>query len=159
MKYSCWAVLILLFFMNNTKASSQKIDYRDIRDKNMSLTCGPGIDSSDVYGSMRRLEALDTNLIEKNIHMYYEDLGTCYWMAQGKPGADYLQKSVEANQHALYHKPRSTKAMWNIAFSYAKQNDCGKAKHYLSLYEKHTPKKYLNEDHDKEVAQILAGCE
>ena len=149
---------IITAFIISQNSIGQKIDYRDIRDKTMSLTCGPGIDSSDVFGSMRRLEALDTNQIGKNIYMYYEDLGICYWMASTKPGTDYLQKAVKANRSALHHKPKSTRAMWDIAFGYAMLNDCTQAKYYLGLYEKHTPKKYLDESHDQQVAQMLKKC-
>ncbi len=159
LKISKTILLLISILWMSIELYSQKIDYRDIRDNNMSLTCGPRIDSSDVYGSLRRLEALDTNQIGKNIHMYYEDLGICYWMASSKPGTNYLQKAVDANRKALYHKPKSTRAMWDLAFGYARLNDCTKAKLYLGLYEKHTPKKYLGESHDKEVAQLLVSCE
>ncbi|MEO5906088.1 MAG: hypothetical protein ABIQ11_05145 [Saprospiraceae bacterium] len=66
---------------------------------------------------------------------------------------------MDANKKAHHHKPRSTTAMWHLAFSYARLQDCEQAKRYLDLYEKHTPKKYLNDEYDTQVKLMLASCE
>ncbi len=143
----------LVFLLNS--AYGQKIDYRHIRDSVMALTCG-AVDSSTVYGSFRNLMALDTNTIGKNIHQYYEDLGICYWMMSGGKNEKYLYQSIKANQSAIYHKPRSTKALWNLSFAYFQIGDCDNGKRYLTLYNKYTRKKYS--DTEMEVS-LLARCE
>src|SRR5687768_7032545 len=110
-----WLSLLLVLTIHF--CFSQKMNYLDIRDSIKS--CGQATDSLSINETLKRLESLDATLLSKNIHVYYEDIAMCYWVkARGKNEA-YLRKGIAANLSALYHWPQSTKAMWNLAFSYA----------------------------------------
>jgi hypothetical protein len=100
------------------QGSGQHTDYAKLRPTVMVMSCG-AVDSGIVNTSIRNLLALDTSAIMKNMHMYYEDLGQCYWkMSGGEDGPHYLQLSINATSKALYHDPKSSKALWNLAFAH-----------------------------------------
>lgn len=129
--------------------SAQPTDYAKLRPTVLIMACGVQ-DSSIVNTSIRNLLALDTNGIKKNMHMYYEDLGQCYWKKSGgKDGPHYLQLSIEATSKALYHQPESSKALWNLAFAYTMNGNCDMGKSYIEKYKLVTKKKYVDEEQIK----------
>jgi hypothetical protein len=139
---------LLLGILSNValRAVAQQTDYANLRPTVLVTVCGPQ-DSSIVNTSIRNLLALDTSRINKNMHMYYEDLGQCYWKKSGgEDGQHYIQMSIEATSKALYHQPESSKALWNLAFAYTMNNDCDKGKMYIERYKLATKKKYWDEE-------------
>jgi len=121
----------------------------------MVMSCG-AVDSGIVNTSIRNLLALDTSGIMKNMHMYYEDLGQCYWkMSGGEDGPHYLQLSINATSKALYHDPKSSKALWNLAFAHTLMGDCDKGRSYIEQYKFATRKKYWDED---QIRLLLERC-
>src|SRR5687768_16983881 len=139
-------LLISLFIANFYPGVSQGIDYLNLRDSLLVQACGPN-DSAVVYNAIRNLEALDTTQITINLHMYYEDLALRYWLLSADK--QYGLMSLEANRKALYHKPESHKALYNLAFQYFHGNDCEKGRYYLMLYKKYVPKKYWDKKQEK----------
>ena|GEM_PF-1413805 len=148
--------IFLLFF--SYCVHGQKVDYLDIRDELIVLSCSGPIDSADVFNSIRNLETLDTTAIRKNIHVYYEDLGVKYWLASLGQNRIFLEKSISANQSALYHKPKDAKALWSLAFAYGLLKDCEMARHYFKLYRDYLPHRLWGEEDEKGVSQVLALC-
>ncbi len=133
-------------FILCNQASSQKTDYANLRPTVLVQACGTQ-DSSVVNTSIRNLLALDTSGIKKNMHMYYEDLGQYYWKKSGgEDGQYYLQLSIEASSKALYHDPKSSKALWNLAFAHTMMSNCEKGRIYIQQYKLATKKKYWDED-------------
>ncbi len=126
--------------------SAQSTDYAKLRSTVLVTVCGPQ-DSSIVNRSIRNLLALDTSGIKKNMHMYYEDLGQCYWKKTGgEDGQHYLQMSIETTRKALFHDPQSSKALWNLAFAHTMNGDCDMGRSYIEKYKLATKKKYWEED-------------
>ncbi len=149
-------VTVILLHLFASIGHSQKVDYADIRDSVRTIACGAP-DTADVNQSLRNLTSLDTTLIEKNIHMYYEDLGMCYWMfTNGENGQIYIRLAIEANHKALYHKPKSTKALWNLSVAYFIMGDCLNGKLYMEKYKQYAKKKYWDEEQEK---GLLERCE
>lgn len=129
--------------------SAQQTDYAKIRPTVLITACGAN-DSNMVNTSIHNLLALDTSGIKKNLHMYYEDLGQCYWKKSGgEDGQHYLQLSIEATSKALYHQPESSKALWNLALAHMINGNCDMAKNYIEQYMQATKKKYWQEDQIK----------
>lgn len=126
--------------------SAQQTDYAKLRPTVMVMTCG-ALDSGIVNTSLRNLLALDTSGIKKNMYMYYEDLGQCYWLKSGgEEGSYYLKLSIATTRKALYHSPESSKALWNLAFAHTMNGDCDMGRSCIEQYKLATKKKYWDED-------------
>ena len=149
--------LIASFLLGLFCVQGQQRDYMKLRDKLVTFTCGPAIDSSDVYSTIRRLEALDTTSIKKNMHEYYEDLANAYWLASNGNTA-FLQKAIRANHAALHHKENNTNSYWALGMAYYMAGDCSRMKHYLELYKKYLPKKFQSEEDDRQVNALISDC-
>ena len=147
-------IIAISFLLNFLIGFTQKVNYLDIRDSIYVGGCGQK-DSTEVYNSINRLENLDTNLIRRNIHVYYQDLAICYWLASRGNNEPLLIQSVKANLKAIHHKPKSPKTLWDLAFGYVFLNDCIRGKHYMELYKKQTPKKYWNKEQED---ILMAKC-
>ena len=141
-------MLILLQFIG-LLTFSQRVDYMKLRPSVMIFS-SKAIDANALDSSFQSLILLDTNKITKNLYVYYEDLGQCYWvLSQGKMGSAYLLKSIEMTLKALYHKPNATTALWNLSFAYRFNGDCQTAKYYMERYKQLTKKKYWYEDQER----------
>ena len=147
------SVFFLIIFLNSLFC--QKLDYRDIRYSLYLNPCGAP-DSLSVVKSIQNLETFDTIQIGKHMNEYYTDLAICYFLlSNGTDSEHYLSASNRANRSALYHKPDDTKALWNCAFGYFRQDDCVNGKYYLDLYKKHAKEKYWDKE---EMSNIEARC-
>jgi hypothetical protein len=150
-------LIISLFVWTNI--FSQKINYRHIRYSVYLLPCGAP-DSASVWASIHNLEALDTTKITKHINEYYTDLGICYWLVSGgKKGEKYRKLALKTDSGALYHNPKDTKALWNASIDYFSIGDCEKGKYYMTLYKKYTPKRFVDEQDEIEINNMIAKCE
>ena len=146
--------LVLILLLSVSMLSySQRVDYMTLRPSVMMYTCR-AIDSIALNTSLHNLVELDTNKIAKNLHIYYEDLGQCYWiLSQGQMGSFYINKAIEATLKALYHKPDATTALWNLSFAYTFNGDCTTGKYYMEKYRQHSKKKYWYEDQERMLFQ------
>lgn len=132
---------------------SQRVDYMSLRPSVMMYT-SRAIDSIALNTSLQYLVELDTNRITKNLYIYYEDLGQCYWiLSQGQKGSFYIIKSIEVTHKALYHKPDATTALWNLSFAYTFNGDCVAGKYYMEKYRHYSKKKYWYKDQERMLFQ------
>lgn len=146
---------ICLLHVMALSASSQLADYAKWRPSVMVMNCGV-VDTTTLNTSIRNLLALDTNLLTKNMNMYYEDLGLCYWVKSGgNVESEYLQLSIVTTQKALHHNPTSTKAFWSLAFGYTFAGNCERGKYYMEKYKQFTKKKYWDLEQEQ---QLFANC-
>ncbi len=130
----------------NQETNAQKIDYLDIQDSLTTLTCGKQ-DKDLVNRTALKLEAFDTNVLSKNIQQYYYDLGFAYYVQYGFTNdTNLLRKSIKTYEKALYHNPKYSAALWNIALGYYFLNNCPKSLYYLNRHKKATPKKRWMKD-------------
>ena len=114
----------------NQETNAQKIDYLDL-----------------VNRTALKLEAFDTNVLSKNIQQYYYDLGFAYYVQYGFTNdTNLLRKSIKTYEKALYHNPKYSAALWNIALGYYFLNNCPKSLYYLNRHKKATPKKRWMKD-------------
>lgn len=150
--------LFVVFLFLQLPSSGQQKNYLKVRDSLYSVTCGQ-VNSSDVFQSMRRLEAYDTLLIKRYMDQYYIDLGTIYWLASNGQDNNYLQKSIRSNHKALYHNPQNPTAYWNLAFAYSIIQDCGKVKSCLSSYKSNLSKKWWTDTDEQQEKVVLQNCD
>ena len=145
-------LLIQLIFISFSGSSfSQKIDYLDIRDSILIITCGEK-NSTTLTESIYNLESLDILRLSKNLHQYYQDLGIRYWLMSGSDkNSLYTDRALDSYQNALLHNPKSTNALYNLSFISLVKHDCDRGKYYLDQYKKHTRKKYLDPQLEKMV--------
>jgi len=149
------AILFCIFIAGHINVEAQESDYAKIRPSIIALTCGTK-DVSMIDTSITQLLALDTNTIEKNLSVYYEDLGQLYWLkAVRLPNDSNLVKSIAFTQKALYHNPKSTKAYWNLACAHIFNGDCEQGQQCLEKYNQYIKPKYRDEEEQK---QLLALC-
>ena len=147
--------MLILFHSVYLLSHSQQADYMILRPSVMVMTCGPQ-DTNLVNTSIRNLLALDTTLLRKNMSMYYEDLGLCYWVKSGgNIESEFLQISIVTTRKALHHNPSSTKAFWSLAFGYTFAGDCERGKYYMEKYKQFTKKKYWDPEQER---QLFANC-
>lgn len=133
----------------------QRVDYMRLRPSVLMLTCRV-MDTNALDSSLQSLILLDTNRITKNLYIYYEDLGQCYWLlSKGQMGSMYLQKAIEMTLKALYHKPNATTALWNLSFAYSFNGQCDTSKYYMQKYKQFIKKKYWDEEQERE---LFAHC-
>ena len=149
--------LVLLYISFGLQA--QKKNYLKFRDELLSPSCGKVHDSAEVFTIIQRLENFDTTSINKNLHIYYEDLGHYYWLASSRGGEIYFYKAIPVLNLALNHKPNSQKALWNLAFIYGFLHECEKAKAYFATYHQYYPKAYESQDIIQQEKELLAECE
>jgi len=145
-------ILTLTFLLFNVFVlSGQQTDYMKIRDEMKGISC-TATDSSSVYNTILNLTAIDTTTITKNMELYYEDLGKCFWLLS-KPYQENpeLSQAIALMHKALYHKPSSTSIFWNLATFYNFYGDCAKSRFYMEQYKLYTKKKYWKEDYEKEL--------
>jgi len=152
-------ILFLISLSISFGLQAQKRDYKKVRDEILSPACKTVLDSSEVFGTIQRLEEMDTNIVRKNLHVYYEDLGQYYWLASGKGNNNYLNRAVDALHSALYHQPHSRKALWDLAFVYGFLYECDTARAYFKEYHKYTPLEYASEYSTQQENELLAKCE
>lgn len=151
-------VFLFSLFAYSLIGMAQKVNYLDVRDELVNLSCDIVLDSAEVFGSIRRLEAFDTTTVSKNLYLYYQDVGKYYWLASSPANPYYLDYAIRAYQASLHYQPRNTKSLWNIAMAYGVKGECEKAKYYFSLYKQYLPKRYWNEESETQQGYALANC-
>ena len=111
-------MLIISVFALNLPSNSQKIDYKKIRNSLTSITCVK-TDTSTIISAKQKLEAFDTNSINKYLYIYYSDLANSYFLlyAHNKDSV-FLFKSIENYKKSLFHKSNYPKAYWQLSFCY-----------------------------------------
>lgn len=127
-------------------AFSQGRDYKIDRKQITSLSCGP-VDSIQLADTRKSLENVDTTTISENIHLYYKDLGWCYYRFYLKYNQIYfLEMSVIAYEKCIAHQPDYGPALWDLAFEYAHLKNCEKSKKHLDKYLKIRAKEFQQKE-------------
>jgi hypothetical protein len=161
-KTNIYFSVVLLFILSTLAAftrdgnDKKKINYRTVQDSISPLSCGK-TDSATVYLSKFRLESLDSNLIDSNIHIYFHDLGWCYYRTYLKSkNLAYIYKAVDAYKHALHHKSDYVSVMWNMAFCQYLICQCSIGDFYIELFKKLTPEEHWNTE---QINRMKKNCE
>lgn len=143
--------LTLILGIMPKESNAQKVDYFKVRDSLTFFVCGKQ-DSLLSVKTLESLEACDTNLFSKNIAYYYYDLGMAYYLLYTfSKDTNWLIKAIKMDEKTLYHKPKFTSSLWNLAFSYSLIGNCTNTKHYLMKYKRTLPKRKWNTEQIKYI--------
>lgn len=120
-----------------------------MRDSIPKLSCKP-TDSLTVIRTNLELRNIDTNLIDKNLDLYYSDFGWSYYrLYLFTKDSTLVRKSIENYLKADYHRPNGSGTYWQLSFLYYLLRDCDKGKYYLEKFKSVTDKQYWREDQIK----------
>lgn len=148
-------VLTLFSFLNST-AFSQKGDYKIVRENITKLSCKT-FDSLTVAETNLVLKNMDTNLFDKNIDIYYRDLGWSYYrLYLYTKDTVLIRSSLDSYLKANFHNPNSSATLWQLAFLNCFIGDCSTGKQFFENYKSVTEKKYWRED---EIISMTKRCD
>jgi hypothetical protein len=121
-----------------------------------TLSCTQ-VDSLQLAETRQRLEQYDTTKITENIHLYYKDLGWCYYRLYLTYKQDYyLTLSVQAYEKCVAHKPDYGPALWDLAFEYGLLKNCEKSRLFLEKYLTNTPLEYQQKE--EQIKSLKGKC-
>lgn len=150
-----WAIITLILIGFNVNINAQKIDYKVLRDSLMRLSCKP-TDSLTIFQSNVELQRIDTLLIDKNIDVYYSDLGWSYYrMYMINNDTSLLRTSIKSYTSANRYKPNNSSTYWQLAFLHYKLGDCIQGKYYLNKFKNVTDKLYWREE---QIMRMTKNC-
>lgn len=116
----------------------QQVDYLEIRKSKYLADCG--VDSQAVYKAMAMLQAIDQKKIDRNIDIYYHDLGMIYYkMSLITRNRKYMNNAVTYYKKALAINGRNRIAMWDCAVALVFSKHCKEGMKYIDAYIKIAP--------------------
>jgi hypothetical protein len=146
--------LFLLFY--NAFAFSQKGDYKIMRDSITKLSC-KNFDSLTVAQANLELTKLDTNLFDKNVDLYYRDLGWSYYrLYLHTKDTALIRNSIDSYLKANFHKPNDPSTLWELFHLNYIIRECSKGKQFLEKFKSVTEKQYWRED---QINLITKHCD
>jgi len=126
----------------HSAVAQDKINYLSIRDSQKIFTCSKN-DLESVNLSIKNLLALDTSHITKGLPDYFYDLGMAYYIKSEMHGeSEFSKSSINAFERCIEKDKKKGNAYHNLSLIYHFHQAYPKAKEYLKLYKKYTPKKY-----------------
>ena len=142
-KYS-W-ILFSILSLHFVDAQEQ-INYLELRDSQKSFTCSKNdIESVDI--SLKNLLSLDTTKISIGLSDYFYDLGMAYYIKSEMYGeSEFRSSSIQSFESCIKKDKKRGSAYHNLSIIYFLHQDNSKAKEYIKLYKKHTPKKYWDRE-------------
>jgi len=148
LKFSLTVIMLIALLTS----SAQQTDYKIYRDSLSKLSCKP-TDSLTVAETVERLQKTDTTQFNKNLHLYFRDLGWAYYRnyMHTKDATD-LKNAVDAYLHQVdVHKD-----YWNLCFCYFLLKDCDKGNFYLQKYLENTPEEYRQSE--EKINRMTSKC-
>ena len=140
---------LLLVFTFATFSYSQNLDYKLFRKGLTKLSCMPA-DSFSVVQACSELLSIDTSLFDKNLNLYYSDLGWSYYrLFLHTQDTTHIKSAIDYCLMSDYHKPGVSTTYWQLAFLYYLTKDCLKGRHYLEKYKRVTKKTYWQREQMK----------
>jgi hypothetical protein len=148
-------IILFAIFLSTTPVFSQKGDYKLLRDSIPKLSCKP-VDSLTVVATKLELEKIDTNLFDKNLDIYFRDLGwSHYRLYLYTKDTSLIRSSIENYKKADAYKPGEASTFWQLSFLHYLLGDCASGKYYLEKYKGVTDKQYWRED---QIKRMTMGC-
>ena len=147
--------LILTSFLHTT-TFSQKSDYKIMRESITRLSCKT-FDSLTVAETNHILKNIDTNLFDKNIDIYYRDLGWSYYrLYLYTKDTVLIRSSLDSYLKANFHNPNSSATLWQLASLNCILGECSIGKLFFENYKSVTEKKYWREE---EIISMTKRCD
>jgi len=142
-------ITLFLLLVSNAFAISQKGDYKTVRESITKLSCKT-VDSLTVVKTNLELIKLDTNLFDKNVDLYYRDLGWSYYRLHlYTKDTDLIRKSIDSYLKANFHKPNDPSTLWELAHLNYIIQECSTGLQFLEKFKSVTEKQYWREDQIK----------
>lgn len=146
----CVLIVFLIFSCQIVKTQDQ-INYLEIKESQKKFTCSKN-DLESVNTTLKNLLELDTSKISIGLSDYFYDLGMAYYIKSEMYGeSQFRPSSIKAFESCIKKDKTRGNAYHNLSIIYYLHQDYPKAKEYLKLYKKHTPKKYW----DKEFIEMV----
>jgi hypothetical protein len=140
---------LLLVFTFATSAYSQNLDYMIFRKSLTKLSCIPA-DSFSVVQACSELQSIDTILYDKNLNLYYSDLGWSYYrLFLHTQDTTHVKCAIGYYLLSDYHKPSVSSTYWQLASLYHLTKDCLNGRRYLEKYKGVTKKTYRQKEQMK----------
>ncbi len=147
--------LIILSFLN-TAAFSQKGDYKIMRESITKLSCKT-FDSLTIVETNLLLKNIDTILFDKNVDLYYRDLGWSYYrLYLYTKDTLLIRNSIDNYLKANFHKPNDPSTLWELFHLNYLIRECSKGKQFLEKFKSVTEKQYWRED---QINLITKHCD
>lgn len=144
MRFIIFSTFFFLIIINNTQIANAQnnVNYFEIKSEIKKTSCTEHTIEA-VNETVKALLAIDTNAISKGLSEYYYDLGMAYYMkSEGFKETEFRELSIKYFLKCLEKDKKKSNAYLNISLIYFINNMYDKAKIYLKLYKKNTPKKY-----------------
>jgi hypothetical protein len=146
-------ITLFSFLLYSEFAFSQKGDYKTARDSITKLSCKT-FDSLTVAQTNLALIKIDTNLFNKNLDLYYRDLGWSYYRLHlHTKDTVLIRKSIDAYLKANLHKPNDPSTLWELAHLNYIIKECVTGKQFLEKFKSVTEKQYWREDQIKLITK------
>jgi hypothetical protein len=125
--------LIIVSFLNTT-AFSQKSDYKIVRDSITKLSCKT-FDSLTVVETNAVLKNIDTTMLDKNVALYYRDLGWSYYRVYlFTKDTVLIRNSIDCYLQANFHKPHDPSTLWELAHLNYIIRECSTGKQFIEQF-------------------------
>lgn len=137
--------LIIVSFLT-TPAFSQKGDYKIVRDSITKLSCKT-FDSLTIVETNLVLKNIDTTMLDKNVDIYYRDLGWSYYrLYLFTKDTVLIRNSIDSYLKANFHKPYDSSTLWELAHLNYIIRECSTGKQFIEQFKAVTEKQYWRED-------------
>jgi len=148
------ALLVVSFL--NTIAFSQKDDYKIMRDSITKLSCKT-FDSLTIVQTNLDLKNIDMDLFDKNVDIYYRDLGWSYYrLYLYTKDTVLIRNSIDSYLKANFHKPNDPSTLWELFHLNYIIRECSKGKQFLEKFKSVTEKQYWREE---QINLITKRCD
>jgi tetratricopeptide (TPR) repeat protein len=146
----CFLIVFLIFSCQIAKTQDQR-NYTEIKESQKKFTCSKN-DLESVNITLKNLLELDTSKISIGLSDYFYDLGMAYYIKSEMYGeSQFRPYSIKAFESCIKKDKKRGNAYHNLSVIYYLYQAYPKAKEYLKLYKKHTPKKYW----DRELIEMV----
>lgn len=128
-----FSLLVIFGGLNIASAFSQQ-DYLKMDIQDSVLECG-NRDSAKTIRLIGRLVAINPATIDSNRHIYFKDLGMCYYnMFILKQDTSYLRLAIKQYDLSIEADSAYDQPYWNAAISLFILHECIKSKEYMNKY-------------------------
>jgi hypothetical protein len=136
--YKGLIVAMLTVMFSSVSLYAQKIDYQKSGQHTYLANCGT--DSLAIFKALPMLKRVDRKTINKNLDVYYNDLGIVYYkMGLITHTKKYMDTAVINYKKAIKINDRNQHAIWDCAVALVFSQHCKEGLKYIDMYIKTAP--------------------
>lgn len=130
-------------------------DYLQMAVKDSLISCENN-DSLKTVRLIKLLKSVDIDSISANRHIYYRDMGMCYYnLFFHGAGTQYLNLAIHEYDLSITQDSTYSLPYWDAAISYYLLKDCKRSNEYLKKYMALAPKREWDKN---SIKVIKKGC-